>query len=613
MRCNEYRISCIEVQFLCIQFIFLFLVFPFMKLNITLTCLFSQLCFSLLFAQGSIPELRTYLEHNKSIIDSNFYKKAASLEQLAKDNKDSTNQAWAYYYMGIGKGHFRAIPQALAHLDTCIALAEQIKNYSLVGNAHLEIYYLNRYYQFRSYNLLASLNHTESLNQIKHYYELSKDSINFVTLYNELALNKLAGDSTLSISANDYYKQALDLAYRIKDSIGYCRTLVNFMDLELREKNYKAVHSLYAQVLLNYPYNYKGIPMSVAKANIAQIYFDQEQYDSAIYYLEPAYEELKNMYPHRICGVVAIYLNEAYINTNNYKKAYELTQSAVYKNRNLAPNSLAQIHAHEQEKSEQKHVQELQEKEFEQKLAQQKSTMALSIGASLALILVLISCFSLKQRESNKKLLAQKKMVEALLKEIHHRVKNNLQLISNVLEFQIRNLNTPKEKRLIKGIRNRIRSIALMHQQLAPTFITENKEELDFKEYINQLCKRIAYSYDKADNINWSINSDLIFIPFNKALILGIILNELITNSIKYGLIKDQGDISVSVYENETDLVFIVSDKGKGYPPNIQELNSMGIALATMLTKQIKGEIILNNKQGAQTQIILKKNLIYDC
>jgi two-component sensor histidine kinase len=586
-----------------------------MKLNITLTYFFSQICFSLLFAQPSIQELRLYLESNRSIIDSNIYAKASLLKKLAQNNNDSINQAWAYYYMGIGKGHLKDIPQALANFDACILLSEQIKSYGLVGDAHLEVYYMNRYYQFKTYNLLANLNNTENLNQIKHYYELSQDSSNFVDLYNEFALNKLAGDKSITISAKDYYEKALDLASRIKDSVGYCRTLVNFMDLELRDKNYNTVHHIYAQLLLNYPQGYKGLILPVAKANIAQIYFEQEKYDSAIAYLEPAYDELKKMYPHSICGVVANYLNQAYLNINDYKKAYHLTQSEVYKNRGLNTNNLVQIHTYQQERSQQIHAQELREKEYEQRLAQQKSTISLSIGVSLSLILVLISFFLLKQQESNKKLLSQKKLVESLLKELHHRVKNNLQLILNVLEFQIRNLNIPTEKELLKDIRNRIRSIAIMHQQLAPTFVTKETEELDLNEYINQLCQRIAYSYDKADNINWSINSDAISIPFDKALILGIILNELITNSIKHGLINDQGNISVSVYEHGADLIVIVADEGKGYPPNmdIKELNSMGIALAMMLTKQIKGELILNNRKGAQSQIILKKKLIYDC
>jgi two-component sensor histidine kinase len=586
-----------------------------MKLNIILTYFFSHLCCSLLFAQPSIQELRVYLEDNKSIIDSDFYTKAALLEQSAKEKNDSTNQAWAYYYMGIGKGHVKDIPLALANFDACISLSEHIKNYSLIGDALLEIYYLNKVYQFKNYNSLVTLNNSESLDQVEHYYNLSTDSSNFVNLYNERALIQLVGNDSYLISAREYYQKALSLAHRIKDSIGYCRTLVNLMDLELRDKNYNMVRSLYAQIVQDYPYRYKGVHMSVAKANIAQTYFDQEQYDSAIHYLKPAYNDLKKMYPHRICAVVANYLNQAYINTNNYKEAYYLTKSDIYQNRTLTLHSLAEIHANEQEKNKEKHAQELKEKEYEQKLAQQRSTLALSIGASLAFILVLISCFALKQRESQKKLLSQKKLVESLLKELHHRVKNNLQLILNVLEFQIRKLNAPTEIELLKDIRNRIRSITIMHQQLAPNFLTEKKEQLDLKEYIHQLCKRIAYSYDKADNINWSINSDVIFIPFNKALILGIILNELITNSIKHGLINDQGNISVSVYEHDTDLVVIVADEGKGYPINMntKELNSMGIALATMLTKQIKGELILNNRKGAQSQIILKKKLIYDC
>lgn len=185
---------------------------------------------------------------------------------------------------------------------------------------------------------------------------------------------------------------------------------------------------------------------------------------------------------------------------------------------------------------------------------------------------------------------------EILLKEIHHRVKNNMQIISSLLSLQSNYIVDDKDKRLFEDSQNRVRSMALVHEKL---YKSENLSEIDFEDYINTLVQEIKYTYyELGVNVRISVQAKNIFISIDTAIPCALIVNELLSNSLKYAFPGGKkGEINIDCTRHEdgkNKLVF--SDNGVGMPENIdiKDTDTLGLKLVYSLTMQLKGEISLN-------------------
>jgi|GEM_PF-1914137 len=194
---------------------------------------------------------------------------------------------------------------------------------------------------------------------------------------------------------------------------------------------------------------------------------------------------------------------------------------------------------------------------------------------------------------------------EVLLREIHHRVKNNMQIISSLLSHQMENINDNTIKDIFAESQNRILSMALVHEKL---YQSSDLRDIDFKEYINDLAANLFESYRKSENIKININVKDIFLDIDLAIPTGLIINELITNSLKYafpGSMKGEINISFrSTDENSFELV--IGDNGIGFPKDLdfRKTKSLGLHLVTILAeKQLHGSIDINRNKGTEFQI----------
>ena len=197
---------------------------------------------------------------------------------------------------------------------------------------------------------------------------------------------------------------------------------------------------------------------------------------------------------------------------------------------------------------------------------------------------------------------------ETLLREIHHRVKNNMQIISSLLLLQSQNIVDQKYLDIFNDINNRILSMALIHEKL---YESENLAQINIQEYINDLASNLMDSYGRKGNAKIEINVENIPLNINFAVPCGLILNELITNSLKYAFPKDRhGKIKIVFQKRDGNIIhFSVSDDGIGIPRDmdIRNTKSLGIHLITSLAEnQLHGEIILNREGGTEFQINFK-------
>jgi two-component sensor histidine kinase len=194
---------------------------------------------------------------------------------------------------------------------------------------------------------------------------------------------------------------------------------------------------------------------------------------------------------------------------------------------------------------------------------------------------------------------------EILLKEIHHRVKNNMAIISSLLQLQARYSKDDNVNRLFRDSQSRISSMALVHEKL---YKTEDFSNINFSEYVEEFVRHILSSYGKKEgDIGLLLSVGDINLNIDTMIPCGLILNELVTNSLKYAFEGvERPEISISFDANNGQAELVYSDNGIGMPEHIDFQNSetLGLQLVNMLTFQLQGDIELKRDNG--TSFIIK-------
>lgn len=210
-----------------------------------------------------------------------------------------------------------------------------------------------------------------------------------------------------------------------------------------------------------------------------------------------------------------------------------------------------------------------------------------------------------ERKKVDEKIRISLKEKEALLREIHHRVKNNLQVISSLLDLQSGRLKEKSSIDAFKESQNRIKSMSLIHEQL---YQSKNLTKIDFEKYIKNLTINLFNLYSGSpDDISIKINAKDVLMSIGKAIPCGLIINELVSNSLKHGFPDGkQGEILIDfLLENDKEYKLVVKDNGIGFPEdlNLQNIESLGLQLVNMLTQQLKGTVELDRNHGTTFKI----------
>ena len=204
---------------------------------------------------------------------------------------------------------------------------------------------------------------------------------------------------------------------------------------------------------------------------------------------------------------------------------------------------------------------------------------------------------------------------EILLKEIHHRVKNNLQIISSLLNLQSRYINDEEMLDIYKESQNRVKSMAIIHEKL---YQSEDLARIDFGDYVKSLVLDLFNSYG-INNISYDINIHDVLLDINTAIPCGLIVNELVTNSIKHGFLSNMSPVNspssrrdkIAVYMTKEEDVYNLSvyDNGVGFPDDLDfhHTDSLGMQLVISLTSQLRGTLELERTEGTLFRIIFKE------
>ena len=199
---------------------------------------------------------------------------------------------------------------------------------------------------------------------------------------------------------------------------------------------------------------------------------------------------------------------------------------------------------------------------------------------------------------------------EVLLKEIHHRVKNNLQVVSSLLSLQSRMITDPQARTMFQESQNRIETMALLQDQL---YLSKNLSDIDYSQYVNILAERLYRTYRiSTSRINLKIDIEEVRISFDDAVSCGLILSELISNCLKHAFPDGRkGEIRIELHKNgDQAATLLVADNGVGLPEESSSLSTnrpLGLRLVRIMARTLGAAVEVHSHSGTEVRLIFPR------
>jgi PAS domain S-box-containing protein len=207
-------------------------------------------------------------------------------------------------------------------------------------------------------------------------------------------------------------------------------------------------------------------------------------------------------------------------------------------------------------------------------------------------------------RRSEESLRASLREREVLLQEVHHRVKNNLQIVSSLIGMQVRQISLQEGRDALLECQRRIQTIALIHEKL---YQSDDYARVPFSDYASGLVANIfEAASDRSQPIGLEVGTDSISLPVDRAIPCGLILNELVANALKHAFRgRDRGCVRVQLRREEAEVMLAVSDDGVGLPPDfdVHRAPTLGLQLVTALVEQLRGRLEIERRAGTTFRV----------
>lgn len=340
-----------------------------------------------------------------------------------------------------------------------------------------------------------------------------------------------------------------------------------------------------------------------------------ENFDKAILYLDEGYEMVKETTSTGLQYEFNTLMSKAYAGQNRFREAYLFLEVSKELNDTLYQTSKVEA----QEEMETRFETKLKENTIalqDVQIAQQKerSRLYLIIASLLGLTVLAFGVLGYFLRKSRKELADKNKIIsksldekEMLLKEIHHRVKNNLQVISSLLSLQSQTITDETAYSAILEGRNRVKSMALIHQNL---YQDENLSGVNAAEYIAKLTENLFSSYRvDHDNIKFQHQVAPVSLDVDTIIPIGLILNELISNALKYAFPDGRkGILEVQLEQLDEGIKLSVKDNGVGVGKGTldkKQSTSMGYRIVNAFVKKLKAVMTVDHQEGTKIDILI--------
>ena len=570
--------------------------------------------------------------------------------ELAREIKDEHGEANLLMNLGVLHDINGQTPKAINYYNTAEVIWIRIGGYddwltSLYINYGAAYYYAGNQGLALEYWLKAYSKSTKDAQDENYSYLLN----NIATTYDDIGKPK---------DALIYYKTSLELKKNRKDSSGYYNTERNiasvFLDLELVDSaTYHINNSIIGFKELGENKN-----VVVSQVVLADILLTQNKHNAAFSTIEQISDEIETLSVSRKIEAYIvrieiakgqkqwpsglkmidellemIYQNKRYIHLVEVLRLKsfflaKLHQPIYALQLQLDADSVAQKNTSasrlyfEEEMQvrfntvlKEAENQRLQaEGEIQQlKLNRSKRNMIFAVVSLIGLSFFTWFVYKNKSRvqKFNKTLEHQNQIIEKslhekefLLKEIHHRVKNNLQVISSLLKLQSKSITDEKAQQALDEGRSRVRSMALIHQNL---YQEDNLSGINAEHYFKQLIGELVETYNiDQDKITIEMNIRDIVLDVEILVPLGLITNELISNVFKYAFIgREEGQLTISLEEFGDTLHYKVEDNGVGYDPSLIPRKSFGLRLIRAFVERLRAEYQIQSENGTKIELII--------
>jgi two-component sensor histidine kinase/uncharacterized protein HemY len=523
---------------------------------------------------------------------------------------------------------------ALENFETALELAIEIHSPNVMGHAY---HFIGLVYRDQQMFELATSNYLKALPIFEEEQIITQ--IPYLLISLGLALQETKNFQ----EALKYFHEALPYYLQFKDRWGLVE-LYNYLGSTYFEMNSLDSARIYfvKSLELSQEINKKAGECT-AMNKLGEVYIYLQEYEKALEYLERASElnnEIKNdvslvniLYNTGICYVYSgnlskglhslqqglvladsmnlryekMILNKeisnAYSTLQNYSMAlehyrvYADLHDSVYQEK--AQRNMVEMEQKFQAEKRNIEISQLRLDNAEQELniRKQKSVRNLFVACFFFAVitgLLLYRSYKRKKKANNEK--------EALLKEIHHRVKNNLQIISSLLNIQTEYVTDLNVIGAVQESQSRVKAMALIHQLL---YQERNLTKINFEEYLKQLASTLASIFQKpGSDIKVVVHASNAYFDIETSIPLGLIINELVSNAFKYAFNgTGEGLIDIDLKSHSGDkYLLVIADNGRGLPPgtDIYSLNTLGLKLVNILTGQIDGRFSYEYAQGAR-------------
>lgn len=421
-----------------------------------------------------------------------------------------------------------------------------------------------------------------------------------------------AGNYQLAI---EYANKALALDRELEDGYGIAIDFNNLGEAYYGMNDYvKAKSYFHSSLQLKKEIgNSNGIAHTSQR--LASLFTDTKEYDSALFYAKNSLEVVsrngnkeRRMKNYQVLSAIYEAKGEPSKALNYYRK-YEALKDTLY---NKEKELLATDMESKYQSAEKDNTISYQQATIAQQ--QQMQLLYLALGLLLLLGLVGLYLFYRKRQAQNKVLNILNKELdkrnqqnELLLREIHHRVKNNLEMVKSLISLQSAQLEDSPTKEAMMASQNRVQSMGIIHQKL---YQGDNLASIEMKDYFINLSEGILDGFKAEDRVKIECAMEELELDVDTAVPLGLIVNELLTNAIKYAFPgRRDGKISVSLKKKEDALTLAVTDNGVGKSTDLPTQGTgFGSQLVRLLTAQLNGEMTEENKEG--TTVLFKFKLI---
>lgn len=485
------------------------------------------------------------------------------------------------------------------------------------------------------YEKLGSIYYAEGDRIDESLKWMRKSLDRYAAMKSENVYNALLSVVSVMYEKGGQGKEALDLAVGISEKVpvldsnnkmeqflAFAMAYLCTKQYRMAEKCTRSADSI--QKLALYASLNSSTEKSLITTTFASIYFDEGQFAKAKKYLEEYLaDSLRGIIISNDLSVYEqlIKVDSAFHDDASAAKHYKLYTALLDSNfRASKIRQAEELNVLYQTQEKESKIALLDEQSKSEKASLKQATLVknVTIGGIVAVLIIAGLLYRQnKQREKANYLITQKNELlqhyltekEWLLKEIHHRVKNNLQIVMSLLNSQSAYIENESALSAINDSQHRVHAMSLIHQKL---YNTDNVSSIDMSVYIRELASYLKDSFNTGQHIYFEFNVEPLEMDVTQAVPLGLILNEAITNSMKYAFPGGRsGVISISLANTSGDNYLLsVSDNGVGMATNFtgKKFGSLGLSLMEGLSEDLGGKFSLENKNGTTIKI----SFVYD-